>query len=97
MQLTRRTFFEADLHDQKKEEEERALVQAEEKEKEREKLQAQTKKLNKPVSALKAAPSPRMEHRKGASQTSLGVGSGSSATLTVGGLSPGLASRGKLQ
>ena len=91
-QLTRRTFFETDLHDQKKEEEERALLQAEEREREsRDKeKQPQNKKLTKPVSSLKSVPSPRMEHRKGGSQTSLGPGTAGSS---VGGLSPGLAHR----
>jgi hypothetical protein len=90
--LTRRTFFEADIHDQKKEEEEKALLQAEEREREttrdcKEKL-PQNKKLTKPV--LKPMSSPRIEHRKTGSQSSLGPG------LTVssaGGLSPGLAHR----
>ena len=92
LQLTRRTFFEADLHDQKKEEEERALLQAEEREREsRDKeKQPQNKKLTKPVSNLKPMPSPRMEHRKGGSQTSLAPGLAGS---NVGGLSPGLAHR----
>lgn len=91
MQLTRRTFFEADIHDQKKEEEERALLQAEERERESKdcskEKQPQNKKLTKPASNLKPMPSPRIEHRKGGSQSSLASGS------NVGGLSPGLAHR----
>ena len=92
LQLTRRTFFEADLHDQKKEEEERAVLQAEEREREaRDKdKQPQNKKLTKPSSNLKPAPSPRMEHRKGGSQISLGPGGTGSG---VGGVSPSLAHR----
>ena len=78
-QLTRRTFFEADLHDQKKEEEEKALIQAEE----RDKL-LQSKKLLKPVSNVKMS-SPRMETRKGVLlQSSLSAGSGSSGSTTTG-------------
>ena len=94
LQLTRRTFFEADLHDQKKEEEERALLLAEEREKDiRDKEKPpQNKKLAKPVSNLKPMPSPRVEYRKGGSQTSLG-GSGGLAGSTVGGLSPAMAHR----
>ena len=92
MQLTRRTFFEADIHDQKKEEEERALLQAEERERESrdcssKEKQLQNKKLTKPASNLKPMPSPRIEHRKGGSQSSLAAGS------NAGGLSPGLAHR----
>ena len=85
--MTRRTFFEADLNDQRKEEEERALLQAEEREKDckdKEKS-SQNKKLTKPGSNQKPMPSPRMEHRKGASQTSLGA--------NVSGASPGLTHR----
>ena len=44
-QLTRRTFFEADLLDQQKEEEERKLQQAEEREREREKEREVGKKV----------------------------------------------------
>ena len=96
--MTRRTYFEADLHDQKKEEEERAILLAEEREKESKDKEKhpQNKKLHvtKPASNLKPVSSPRIEHRKGGSQTSLSAGGGS----TVGGLSPALAHRnvGKL-
>ena len=78
--MTRRTFFEADLHDQKKEEEEKALIQAEEKDK-----LLQNKKLAKPVSSLKTMPSPRIEHRKGVVlQSSLSAGSGLSGSASTG-------------
>ena len=66
-------------------------MQAEEREKEKDKL-PQNKKLAKPISNMKSSPSPRLEHRKIGSQTSLSVGSGLAAS-SVGGLSPALAHR----
>lgn len=64
------------------------MLQAEERERERDRLLL-NKKLAKPVSNVKPAPSPRTEHRKGAFQTSLSFGSGSSVT----GVSPTMALR----
>ena len=55
LQLTRHTFFEADIIDQKREEEERALLMAEEKEQAKEKLAPASGKPRLPIKAGKTA------------------------------------------
>jgi len=65
LQLTRQTYFEADVIDQKKEEEEQALVIAEEKDRSKEKLGASSRpkvvisKTGKATSGL-STPSPNI-------------------------------------